>query len=146
MFAKKHRIVLVLCIIAAVAVSACGSVKPPEDCGVGGTADDAKFAQHFAQMELVNKATGQPGEESAEGGAKFSVNDVVAIRAGSLGTTSVRACVQERTGGGKIALDVTVTAEEGERLLSLGLFPQGSYVVRVIVDGTLVKNLPFVVQ
>lgn len=146
MFADKHRNVFALCIVVALAASACGSFKPPEDCGVGGTADEAKFARHFAQMELVNKATGQPGEESAEDGVQFSATDVVAIRAESLGTTSVRACVQERKGGGKIALDVTVTAEEGERLLPLGLFPEGSYVVRVIVDGTLVKNLTFVVQ
>lgn len=146
MFVSRFRILLVLCIIVALAVSACGSFSPPEDCGVGGTADEAKFGQHFARMELVNKETGQPGEESAEGGVQFATTEVVTIRAESLRTTSVRTCVQERKAGGKIALDVTATAQEGEALLSLGLFPKGSYVVRVIVDGTLVKNLPFVVQ
>ena len=146
MLAIRHRILLVFCIALALAISACGSFSPPEDCGVGGTADDAKFGQHFAWMELVNKETGQTGEESAEGGVQFAATELVAIRTESLGETPVRTCVQERKGGGKIALDVTATAQEGEALLSLGLFPKGSYVVRVIVDGTLVRNLPFVIQ
>ncbi len=139
----RYRGWLAFCVVLALAVSACGSPKPLETCGVGGTADEAKFAQHFTLMELVNKETGQPGEASSEGGVQFAATDVVAIRAKSLAETSVRACVEERGGEGKVALDLTVTAQEGERLLSLGLFPKGSYVVRVIVDGTLVKNLPF---
>jgi hypothetical protein len=144
---SSHRIgvLLAICVTLALTLAACGAVKPPESCGVGGTANDTLFARHFALMELVNKATGLPGAEDPEAGAAFTLGDLLAIRVNALGEVSVRTCVEGRSGG-KIALDQTVTAEQGERLLPLASFPKGDYVVRVIMDGALIKNLPFAVK
>ena len=61
MFTSKYRLLMIVCITLGLVVSACGSFAPPESCDVGGTADEAKFDQHFTRMELVNEATGQPG-------------------------------------------------------------------------------------
>jgi hypothetical protein len=139
----KWRILLLLVVCAA--LTACGAARPPESCGVGGTANETLFAEHFGAMELVNKNTGMPGAADPEAGAAFVYGDMLAIRANALGDVSVRTCVEGRANG-KIALDQTVTAEQGERLLPLASFPKGDYVVRVIVNGALIKNLPFAVR
>lgn len=148
MLTSKHRLLTVICVALGLIASACGSFSPPESCGegIGGTADEAKFAQHFTLMELVNEATGQPGPLDAEGGLQFAATDRLAIRTESLAEISVQACVQERKGGGKIPFNQTQTVGQGADSFSLGSFAPGSYVVRVIVDGVLVKNLPFVVK
>jgi hypothetical protein len=54
-------------IVIMLVITACGSFSPPESCGVGGTADETKFSQHFTWMEIVNEATGSPGEPDPEG-------------------------------------------------------------------------------
>jgi hypothetical protein len=145
-FSRRISILLAVCAALAVTLAACGAAKPPESCGVGGTADDTAFAQHFAMMELVNKVTGEAGQQDPEAGVAFAAGDLLAIRVNALGDVSVRTCVQGRDSGGRIALDQNITAEKGERLLPLASFPKGSYVVRVIIDGVLVKNLPLAVK
>jgi hypothetical protein len=142
----KRKILYVAFLAAAFALPmlGCGSFAPPKSCGegIGGTADEALFAQHFSSMELIREATGIPPVEM--GGEKVvSPDDPLAIKVQALSSTEVRVCVQERVGGGGIPLDKTFAVEQGESVLSLGGFSAGSYVVRVIVDGTLVRNLPF---
>ena len=134
---------IVVCIALGLMVAACGPLSPSESCGAGGTADKAAFAQHFTSMELVNEATGQPGQPDQEGEPQFASSDPLAIRVESRSRVSVRACVEQRRGGGKIAHDQTHTLAQGAGSASLGSFAPGPYVVRVIVDGVLVKNLPF---
>ena len=130
-------------IILMLVLTACGSFSPPESCGVGGTADETKFAQHFTWMEIVNEATGSPGESDPEGGFQFTSSDPLAITTDNINEVSLRACVAERKGGGKIPLDKTQDLSSGSGSISLGSFEPGSYVVRVIVDGILVRNIPF---
>lgn len=129
----------------ALAALACGSFAPPESCGetIGGTADEAAFAQYFESMELLNQATGQPGSQGEEG-MEFASSDALVIRVVSKSEVLVRACIQSRSGGGKIPFDQSMTLPSGEGFFPIGTVPPGTYVVRVIVDDTLVKNLPFV--
>ena len=145
MFTPKRSLVII-CTVLGLIVSACGSFAPPESCGVGGTAEEAKFAQHFTRMELVNEATGEPGQPDQEGVPQFAPAAQLAIQVESVDEVSVRACIQERRGGGKIAFDQSLTAPQGPGNFSLSSFAPGSYVVRVIVNGILVKNLPFTVK
>jgi hypothetical protein len=130
-------------IIMMFMLTACGSFSPPETCGVGGTADETKFTQHFRWMELVNEVSGSPGEPDQEGGFQFTSSDQLAITTENINEVSLRACVEERKGGGEITLDKTQGLSPGSRRISLGLFEPGIYVVRVIVDGNQVRNLPF---
>ena len=130
-------------IILVLALTACGSFTPPESCGAGGTADEPKFTQHFIWMEIVNQATGSPGEPDPEGGPRFTSSDQLAIITDNINEVSLRACIVERKGGGKIPFDKTQDLPSGSGSISLGSFEPGSYVVRVIVEGILVRNLPF---
>ncbi len=133
-------------LLTALTVTAC-SFGPPPSCGegIGGTADQEQFATHFEEMSLVSQTTGEPGTEGDQG-AQFAQGDPLAIVAAARSEVTVRACVQPLSGGGEIALDATQTLAEGTGEISLGTFEPGTYVVRVIVDGTLVKNFPFVVE
>lgn len=131
--------------VLLLASAACGSIAPPETCGETGTADEARFGELFASMDLVVEATGETGLEDPEGGASFAADTPLAIRYDSRGSAEVRVCVGQRRGGGKIVLDQTFTAAEGPGSFSLGSFPPDIYVARLLVDGTLVRNLPFVV-
>ena len=60
---------IVVSVLFALTVLACGSMSPPESCGerVGGTADESLFAKHYRSMDLVDEATGQAGAEGEEG-------------------------------------------------------------------------------
>jgi len=135
---------LVAFLVLGAGILAC-SFGPPDDCGdnVGGTADTAKFDQYFTQMAFVNQ-DGQAGSQG-ENGMEFAAGDVLELRADTLSDVAVRACVQNFTKG-DIAFDQTQTFIIGASGLSLGSFEPGNYVVRVIVEDTLVKNFPFSIK
>jgi hypothetical protein len=142
------RRVLALVLLAVVTFPTAGcAVGPPPSCGdnIGGTADTAKLDQFFTSLALVSQATGQPGAPGDEG-AQFAQGTTLAIQADSKSEVSLRACIQPTSGGGSLALDKTQTLSAGKGTLDLGSFKPGTYVVRGIVGGTLVKNFPFVVK
>lgn len=135
---------LVALVAALALAAACGSLKPPEDCAVpGGVADEAVFAQHFSQMAVVieGQDASPPVEEPA-----FDPNDTLEVVATSVVDTATNLCLQERKGGGQIRYDETPILYAGENRASLGSFGKGDYVLRVIVDDVLVRNLTFTVR
>ena len=144
---RRRVAVLVTVLVLGLFLSACslGSFGPPASCGdnIGGTADTTKFDQFFSKMALVN----QNGESGPEGdnGMEFASSDTLDLRADSNSDVAVRACIQSFNGG-PIAFDQTQTFTQGSSGLSLGSFQLGNYVVRVIVDDTLVKNFPFSIK
>jgi hypothetical protein len=140
---KTISLLLVLSILTLAAL-ACGSFAPPESCIDTGTADEEAFNAQFNAMQLVNAATGEPGEQHPEGGLGFSSEDQLAVVVESLGEVDVRFCVTQRKGGGQIVYDETHTVQEGETTITLTTFDSDPYVIRVIVNDTLVKNLPFI--
>ena len=133
-------------VLLGLLLSAC-SFGPPPSCGdtIGGTADTATFDRYFARMALVNQVTGEPGVEGNEG-EQFAAADPLAIQLEAKSDVAVRACVQPRAGGKTLAFDQTQTLAAGKGSFALGSFKSGSYVIRVIVEGTLVKNFPFTTQ
>ena len=138
---------VLICALLVLTVLACGSLSPPESCGegVGGTADEGVFAEHFSLMELVDEATGQPGPEGEEG-PRFASTAALSLAMESLSEASMQICVQERRGGGKVAFNQSLTVPSGAGAAALGTFDPGNYVIRVIVDGILVRNFPFVIE
>lgn len=145
----RRRIHGVVIFCAALLISlACGSLSPPDDCGerIGGTADEALFAENFLSMGLVEAETGEQGDEGGENGPLYNAQDSVKLAFESNANSSMRICVQERRGGGKVVLNKNVDYFAGEGGLVLGAFPKGNYVVRVIMQDTLVKNLPFTID
>ncbi len=142
---SRFRFVFVL-FVSATFLAAC-SFGPPPSCGddIGGTADSGKFDQTFTAMSLVSEATGEAGPEG-ESGAQFASGESLAIQIESKTDVEVRACVQPLSGTKEIPLDQTQTFSQGTSSFGIGSFDPGTYVIRVIVDGTLVKNFPFAVR
>lgn len=128
------------------AASACGSFAPPESCIDTGTADEDAFTAQFISMQLVNASTGEPGEPHPEGGLSFSSDDQLAVVVDSLGEVAVRFCVTQRRGGGEIVYDETHTVQEGITTITLTSFDNDPYVIRVIVNETLIRNFPFIIE
>ena len=133
--------------LAASGLAASCSFGPPQGCGdnIGGTANEALFYQHFSTMALVSQTTGQPGPNGEEG-EQYGQSDALSLLVDAKDEVAVRACVQYRSGGGDLPLDRTETMAAGQGSMGLGTFGSGSYVVRVIVEDTLVKNFPFQVK
>ena len=136
--------ILALCLVA----TACSALVPPESCGPGaeGAADEARFAQLFRSMDLVSAATGLTGELDEEGTPRFAAGEELQIVTDNLGALGIRACVQERRRAGTIAGEREGSLPAGRALIPLGSFHEGDYVVRVMVERVLVRNLPFSVE
>jgi hypothetical protein len=140
---KTANIPIVLLPALALVLAAC-SFGPPPSCGddIGGTADTAAFDQHFSSMELVSQTTGQAGEPS-DPGVSFPQDEPIQILLDAKAEVAIRTCIQPMGGQAKSPVDSTAGVGAGKQAIDLGSFDSGSYVIRVIVDGVLVKNLPF---
>ena len=124
----------------------CGQFSPPESCGAGGTVHEETFNQTFAEMLLYDETRGGSPLIDTEAGPTFFPDRPVSIQIESLSSARVRFCVEERRGGGEISFDEIRTVSEGDSIISLGVFDSGSYVIRVIIEDVLIRNLPFVVE
>jgi len=142
---RKPGLILIA-LIGALSAAACGSFGPPPSCGetIGGTADEALFSQTFDGMQLVNADTGLPGPEG-ENGMGFISGERLQLNFQNKSAVSVRLCIQPR-GPGVIALDLTQDLSAGDDSIAIGAIEPGTWVIRVIVDNTLVKNFPFEVR
>lgn len=139
---QSNSRILPILLAASLLLAACANFGPPPECsaGLGGVADTAAFDAHFASMQLISTASGAP----AEHGEAFAADEPLAIAVDSLDAGSLRACVQAARA---IPIDQTYELAAGEQTLELGALGEpGMYVVRVIVDGVLVKNLPFTLE
>ncbi len=130
-------------VLLGLIVSAC-SFGPPPSCGdaVGGTADTAAFDRYFSEITLINETTGVAAAGGDEG-AQVSSADPLALEVVAKSQVALRACIQPLTGGKALAFDQTQTLAAGKGSMALGTFKPGSYVIRAIVEGTLVRNFPF---
>jgi len=119
---------------------------PPASCGdtIGGVADETLFGQYFESMELVSANTWQPGTPG-EQGMDFPVDEPLLIMFDTKAEVTIRACIQV-PGRGDLAFNETVTFAEGSNEFNMGAFDKGGYIIRVIVDETLVKNFPFSIK
>ena len=144
---KRLRWWMFVGIVMVLSIQACGSLSEPESCGeIGGTANEVLFDQNFVLMELVNATTGDPGEYNSEGEVQVGSSDSLSIPFEIKNDVSIRVCLQERKGGGKILFNETKSFTSGENSLTLGTYSKGGYVVRVIMDEALIKNLPFRIE
>lgn len=143
----KKGLFLTSLMALAITLSACGSFGPPESCGedLGGTADENLFSQYFESMALISQTTGVPGPSGGENGEQYAQGEPLAILVTSKADVALRVCIQYR-GPGQIPFDQTQTLTGGENTFNIGAIDPGVYVVRVIVEDTLVKNFPFMVE
>lgn len=134
---------LTLLVVSVLVGAACGGpTEQAKDCG--GAADPAAFAQHFSQMGFLG---GSPASPGAEAELFFSPSESVVVAAVALRETSTRFCAQERSRLGTVIFDQTRTLPAGESRTDLGkVSKSGSYVVRISVGETTVRNLTFAVR
>ena len=142
----KKIFILALCTGILVAASGC-VFGPPPNCGdtIGGVADTAKYDQYFNNMTLISQTSGNSGPEG-ENGQQYAINEALAIQLDVKSEVTVRACIQPFNGDNSLTLDENKTFSTGQGSFDLGSFQKGNYVIRVIVDNTLVKNFPFSVK
>lgn len=124
----------------------CSQFKPPESCGAGGTANEETFNQFFVDMLLYDETMGGAPRIHTEAGPTFLQDSTVSVQAESFMSVEIQLCVEQRRGGGEISFDEVRMLSEGVNTISLETFESGSYVIRVIIDEVLIRNLPFVVE
>ena len=146
---NSHRLSLrMAAALVLLATVACGSFSAPKSCGddVSGAPDQSAFDQNFSAMRLANQSSGLLGPSDASEEFSLPRGDPLAIAYSGRTSGSLRVCVQERSAGGGIPLDQTFQFEQGDVMILLSSFEPGTYVLRAIVDETLVRNLTFVVK
>jgi hypothetical protein len=97
-------------------------------------------------MRLYDDTLGGSPRIHTEAGPTFLANSLVSVQAETLMSVEVRFCVEERKGGGEISFDEVRMIPDGDNIISIEVFEPGSYVIRVIQNGLLVRNLPFIVE
>lgn len=145
MISRNSNVFILLMLVSTIVIS-CGPFSPPESCGAGGTANTETFDQYFDDMFLYDETLGGSPRIATEGGPTFLSGSSVSVQAESNMSVEIRFCVEERTGGGEINFDEVRVISEGVSIISLEVFEPSSYVIRVITDDTLIKNLPFIVE
>ncbi|MFA6127168.1 MAG: hypothetical protein WC699_07685 [Bacteroidales bacterium] len=110
---------------------------------VGGTADPVKFSTNFNDMQLVESVSGLPGTEDSDKGLTFNASDQLVIWMDCKVGTPVTFCIQQRNASGKVMYNQSHNVQAGTSEINIGSFNANDYVIRVIVDNTLIKNFPF---
>lgn len=144
---SRHAVYLLISLfLLSSLLASCAQFSPPESCGAGGTANEEMFNQYLTEMLLYDEIRGGSPLINTEAGPTFFAGNPVSIQTDSLKSVDIRFCVEQRKGGGEIRFDEMRIIPEGADIISLGQFEPGSYVIRVILDDVLVRNLPFVVE
>jgi hypothetical protein len=141
---KRIKLIIPLLILTIIS-TACNVFGEPESCRetISDTPDNETYVNYFTSMILVNQNSGAPVYEDLDGVVVYRATDKLAIDITTHEAVSIQVCVQERENGGKIAFNQTVELIPGFALIYMGGFEPGSYVLRVIIDDTLIKNFPF---
>lgn len=134
---------LVLMVGALVGAACAAPAEQVLSCpAVGGGADEALFTQNFSRMDL---ASGTP--DTGEGGVRHSRTEPVVVVATTLHGVEAHFCARERSRASTIMYAQPHTLPAGESRVDLGPVARtGDYVIRVSVEGKLVKNLTFTVR
>jgi hypothetical protein len=140
--AKIGKLTILACIVLLI-TSACSSSNTPDTCEAGEPVDKKLYKQNFEYVELVDQRNGQPGKKNEEGIWMFKSDDGLAINMKAFTEVTVRFCIIESNEEGVIAYNDDHNLMAGTGRLNLGRFDPNPYVMRVIVDGVLVKDFSF---
>jgi hypothetical protein len=143
----RHRnlVRLLVLLMMLVLISSCRALSPPESCGLGGFANDTAYGLYFSDLDLLD-VNGNPGEPDRDGTPRFEEGSALNLWLQVKSDTRVRICVEETRGGGEIAYDETSALTSGQTAITLGVLERGPYIIRISIDGTLVRNVPFSVR
>lgn len=126
-------------------LTSCRALRPPESCGLGGFANETAYGLYFDNLNLLD-VEGNPGSPDRDGVPRFEEGQTINLWLQIKTDTRVRICVEETRGGGEIAYDDIVSLKTGQSAVTFGALERGPYIIRLSIDGTLVKNFPFSVR
>ncbi len=143
----RHRqhILVFIPILMLMLLSSCRALRPPESCGLGGFANETAYGLYFDNLDLLD-VEGNPGKPDRDGVPRFDEGQAINLWLQIKTDSRVRICVEETRGGGEIAYDEIVSMKTGQSAVTFGTLERGPYVIRLSIDGTLVKNVPFSVR
>ncbi|TFH34504.1 MAG: hypothetical protein E4G99_09365 [Anaerolineales bacterium] len=142
---KRKAIILLMTVVVLTFVSSCRALRPPESCGLGGNANETGYGLYFEKLDLLD-VSGSPGIPDRDGLPRFEEGQALNLWLQVKSDTRVRVCVEETRGGGEIAYDETTPLASGQNAITLGILESGPYVLRMSIDGTLVRSVPFSVR
>jgi len=139
---KIMKFVFSILLVLLFAVSC--DVGPPRECDVeiSDSADEELFSQYFSNMSLADEK-GFEGIPHDEYGVVFDPSIPLVVSFNALKSGSIKFCVQSRSGSKFIPATRDAIFEAGSSSITISNFMDGSYVIRVIVEDTLVKNFSF---
>lgn len=143
---KHHfRTILISSLLLLSLLSSCRALRPPESCGLGSFANDTGFGLYLDDLDLLD-VEGRPGEPDRDGTPRFEEGQAINLWLQVKSDTRIRICVEETRGGGEIVYDETTSFTSGQRAVPFGVLERGPYVIRIGIDGTLIRNIPFSVR
>jgi hypothetical protein len=142
---RKYQALIMSIILLLGFVSSCRALRPPESCGVGSFANDTGFGLYLDDLDLLD-VDGSPGEPDRDGTPRFEEGQAINLWLQVKSDTRIRICVEETRGGGEIVYDETSSFSSGQSAVTFGVLERGPYVIRISIDGTLVRNVPFSVR
>ncbi len=143
----KHRFLpfILSAVLILSFVSSCRALRPPESCGLGSFANDTGFGLYLDDLDLLD-VEGRPGEPDRDGAPRFEEGQAINLWLQVKSDTRIRVCVEETRGGGEIVYDETASFTSGQSAIPFGVLERGPYVIRIGIDGTLIRNMPFSVR
>jgi hypothetical protein len=126
-------------------VSSCRALRPPDSCGLGSFANDTAYGLYLDDLDLLDVA-GNPGEPDRDGTPRFPEGQAVNLWLQVKSDSRIRICVEQTRGSGEIVYDETSSFSSGQNAVTFGVLERGPYVVRISIDGTLVRNVPFSIR
>lgn len=142
---RQSTLILVSAVLILSFVSSCRALRPPDSCGLGSFANDTAYGLYLDDLDLLD-VNGNVGEPDRDGTPRFEEGQAINLWLQVKADTRIRICLEETRGGGEIAFDETSSFSTGQSAVTFGVLERGPYVIRISIDGTLVRSLPFSVR
>jgi hypothetical protein len=142
---RRSATLFIIILLLLSILSSCRALRPPESCGLGSFANDTGYGLYLNDLDLLD-VEGNAGEPDRDGAPRFEEGQVVNLWLQVKSDTRIRICVEETRGGGTIAYDETTSFTSGQSAVTFGALERGPYVIRISIDGTLIRNIPFSIR
>lgn len=142
---RQFTTILLSAVLILSFVSSCRALRPPDSCGLGSFANETAYGLYLDDLDLLD-VSGNTGEPDRDGAPQFEEGEAINLWLQVKSDTRIRICVEETRGGGEIAFDETAAYTTGQNAVTFGVLERGPYVIRISIDGTLVRNIPFSVR
>ena len=139
----KFQKLLLIFFLFGLLISGCDIYQPSQVCGEITDPDRQAFTEYIASIQIAHQDADSSTEQV---GRVFPPPAHLSLTVAGHKDGELRLCVFETTRKGSVVYDETLALVVGEQNIPLGEFEDGSYIIRVYVDDTLVENLSFLIR